>query len=218
MILTCAIAAMGSLIMNKEKMKRYLKIFFQSFVWLFVLLLVADIITKQLVLASGANPGTVIIDWGIVRISFVLNYNAAFGLGFANKLVSRISYLIIASLMSIAIVTFLILKRKQTNLITRLAFVLIVTGALGNLIDRLFYGPEYAVVDWIDFYWFWPFVFNIADCCIVIGTGILIGYTLLLEVKEMIKNRNEKVKDERIISNTEKERLAEYEEAEKKDV
>lgn len=203
--------------MNKEKMKCYLKMFFRSFVWLFILLLTLDIITKQLILASGANAGTVIMDWGIVRISFVLNYNAAFGLGFADKLASRVTYLISASIMSFGIISFLIIKRKSTNLLIRAAFVLVITGAIGNMIDRTFYGPEYAVVDWIDFYWFWPFVFNIADCCIVIGAGILIGFTLILEVKEMIKNRQEKVHEGKVISNTEKERLAEQDKTEKKD-
>ena len=64
--------------------------------------------------------------------------------------------------------------------------MLILTGALGNLIDRLFYGPRYAVIDFIDFYFlpFWNYVFNIADCGVVIGAILLIIYLIVSEVKD----------------------------------
>ncbi|NLB48275.1 MAG: signal peptidase II [Erysipelotrichia bacterium] len=195
--------------MNKQKLSHYFKTFYRSFVWLFIVLLFLDVLTKQLVLAADVSQGTVIQDWGIVRINFILNYNAAFGIGFSDRLLSRISYLVVASAMSIGILTYLILKRKETNLIVRAAFVLIITGAVGNMIDRIFYSPHYAVVDWIDFYWFWPYVFNIADCCIVIGTGILLVYTIVLEVKEMIVRRNESLTEEKDSSPINKEQTEE---------
>ena len=72
--------------------------------------------------------------------------------------------------------------------------MLILTGALGNLIDRLLYGPEYAVVDFIDFYFltFWNFVFNIADCGVVIGAIALVIYLVIEEVKDYrAKNKSE---------------------------
>ena len=71
---------------------------------------------------------------------------------------------------------------------------MIITGAIGNMIDRISYGTSGlftgSVVDWIDFYWFWPFVFNIADCCIVIAAFMLVAYIIILEVKDMIARRN----------------------------
>ena len=85
------------------------------------------------------------------------------------------------------------------KLYIRACLVLIVTGALGNMIDRIFYGPlEYAdatglfsgaVVDWIDFYWFWSFNFNIADSCIVVSAFMLIIYIIVNEVKDVIARR-----------------------------
>jgi signal peptidase II len=52
---------------------------------------------------------------------------------------------------------------------SRLAFILIVAGALGNLWDRIIYGH---VIDFINFR-VWP-IFNVADSCISIGGTILV--------------------------------------------
>ena len=187
----------------KEKLLSALKWFYKSFIWLFIVLLGLDILSKQLILAAGALPGTTIADWGIVRISYVLNENAAFGIGASDPTVSRTIYLIVATLVSAGLVFYMIWKRKEMKLFIRACLVLIVTGALGNMIDRIFYGPlEYAdatglfsgsVVDWIDFYWFWSFNFNIADCCIVISAFMLIIYIIVTEVKEMIAKRNAEI-------------------------
>ena len=187
----------------KEKLLSALKWFYKSFIWLFIVLLGLDILSKQLILAAGALPGTTIADWGIVRISYVLNENAAFGIGASDPTVSRTIYLIVATLVSAGLVFYMSWKRKEMKLFIRACLVLIVTGALGNMIDRIFYGPlEYAdatglfsgsVVDWIDFYWFWSFNFNIADCCIVIAAFMLIIYIIVTEVKEMIAKRNAEI-------------------------
>ena len=175
----------------KEKVITALKWFYKSFIWLGIVLLAVDIITKQLVIHAGVEPYSQIADWGFVHINYVLNYNAAFGLGADDHTVSRIIYLVVASLVSIGLVTFLILKRKETKLYVRACLILILTGAIGNMIDRIFYAPYYAVVDWIDFYWFWGYNFNIADSCIVVSAFMLIIYVIVLEVKDMIAKRNE---------------------------
>lgn len=187
----------------KEKLLSALKWFYKSFIWLFIVLLGLDILSKQLILAADALPGTTIADWGIVRISYVLNENAAFGIGASDPTVSRTIYLIVATLVSAGLVFYMIWKKKEMKPFIRACLVLIVTGALGNMIDRIFYGPlEYAdatglfsgsVVDWIDFYWFWSFNFNIADCCIVIAAFMLIIYIIVTEVKEMIAKRNAEI-------------------------
>jgi signal peptidase II len=64
-----------------------------------------------------------------------------------------------------------------------LALTLILSGALGNLIDRLAYG---AVVDFLDFHlagWHWP-AFNLADSCITLGAVSLVLRQLLAERQE----------------------------------
>jgi len=178
----------------KEKVINASKWLFKSFIWLFIVLLGIDIATKQIIIHSGVEPYSQVADWGFVRINYVLNYNAAFGLGASDHTVSRIIYLVTASIISIGLITYLIIKRKDMKLYIRACLVLIITGAIGNMIDRIFYAPYYAVVDWIDFYWFWSYNFNIADCCIVIAAFMLIIYLIVTEVKEMIARRNAEVK------------------------
>ena len=201
----------------KEKLIKYLKVFYQSFIWLFIVFLAIDIITKQIIMNSGVSAPGLIADWVFVRISYVQNPNAAFGLGADNPVVSRVIYLIVASIVSIGLITYLITKRKETKLYIRACLVLIVTGAIGNMIDRIFYAKsDYCVVDWIDFYWFWPFVFNIADSCIVVSAFMLIIYMIVGEVKEMIAKRKAENHNGKILSKSEKERLEDSEQENEK--
>ena len=200
--------------MNKEKIKNGLKWFYKSFIWLFILFLGIDILTKQLVMHSGLQPNNdEYFNWGFVHIGYVLNYNAAFGLGAKDPVVSRVLYLVIASLVSIGLVTYLIIKRKSTKPFVRACLVLVITGAVGNMVDRIFYAPYHAVVDWIDFYWFWHYNFNIADSCIVVAAFMLIIYVIVLEVKEYLAKRKTEEVQVKTLSKTEQERL----EQEKKD-
>ncbi len=123
------------------------------------------------------------------RITFVENPGMAFGIdpGIDWKLWISIFSLIA----SIALIIYLYVSRNQ-SILFRLSLALILGGAVGNLIDRLFYGIFYnyaplfygKVVDFFDFDFFnitflgksydrWP-VFNIADSAVTIGVLMLI--------------------------------------------
>ena len=83
--------------------------------------------------------------------------------------------------------------------------MLIVAGAIGNVIDRFIYGK---VVDFIDFYGIWNAIFNVADCCIVIGTIMLIVYLIIEEVKEYRRKKKEEPEPQgKVLSKEEQERL-----------
>ena len=75
---------------------------------------------------------------------------------------------IIISIIAIAFIFFLLIKGKEDPL----GLSLILGGAIGNLIDRLFYG---SVIDFIDVFvgrFHWP-AFNIADSSLTIGIIII---------------------------------------------
>ena len=202
----------------KEKIIKGLKWFYRSYIWLGLVLLGLDIFTKQLMMHLPNDNG-LISDWGFVHISFTLNEGAAFGFGTGSELANRIIYLVVATLITAGITAYLIIKRKETKLIIRAALIMVITGAIGNMIDRVFYGPLQGenglfsgkVVDWIDFHWFWPYVFNIADCCIVIAAFMLIIYIIVSEVKDYRERNKTKVKTvndhQKVLSKSEKEKL-----------
>ena len=67
--------------------------------------------------------------------------------------------------------------RKEKSPWSRVALMMILGGAIGNLWDRLRYG---VVIDFLDFHWgdyHWP-AFNIADSAICIGVAIMLWQTL----------------------------------------
>ena len=86
--------------------------------------------------------------------------------------------LIIVSLAVIAFVLYLAVRSDPRHVLARIGFALIVSGALGNVIDRSVYGH---VIDYIFFHTpVWSFaVFNMADVLISIGAGAIILQELL---------------------------------------
>jgi signal peptidase II len=129
-----------------------------------------------------------IID-DFLRCTFVENPGMAFGIDLGGKL--------FFSVFSIAAgigILYYLFKVKKESLIIRVPLALILGGAIGNLIDRAFYGVLYGeaplffgrVVDFIDLKFFrmqifgfyltrWP-VFNIADVAVTVGVLILIVF------------------------------------------
>jgi signal peptidase II len=177
--------------MNKAKIKSWLLWFFNSFIWLAVLFFVVDLVTKLVVVANRdyilSRPGGQGIDLipGFLAINYVENPGMAFGLGSDNDVVNRWIFVTVATIGTAIITTIYVKKFKQLNRITRACLMLMLVGAVGNLVDRLFYSfSDFKVVDWINFYGIWSWNFNIADSCIVVGTIILIIYLVINEVKE----------------------------------
>ena len=111
------------------------------------------------------------------NIAFSKNYGTTFGFFQCYPCwTHRIIFLMIAVIFVFAV--FLLTQAKKTS--ERIAYSMIVGGALGNIVDRLSYG---YVIDFLQFHyqrWYYP-VFNFADAFIVIGIGILILFQLRSE-------------------------------------
>ena len=120
------------------------------------------IVTKSLILNQQIS-----VIKGIFSLTLVHNRGAAFGM-----LQNQTPLLIVTSLFAIYLI-YSNLKANNHGKIYSLALGLILAGAVGNLIDRLFLG---YVIDFLDFR-IWP-VFNLADSAITIG-GVLLGYSII---------------------------------------
>lgn len=138
-------------------------------------ILLADIVTKAIVyrtLPLGGPSIEVFGDW--LRWTYIHNAGAAFGLFQGNRY-----FFIVVSLVSAVVILYLAASRRYRDRWTPLALGMILGGALGNLIDRMWLG---VVIDFIDVGFGthrWPF-FNIADSGISVGVTLL-AIRLLLE-------------------------------------
>ncbi|URZ00876.1 signal peptidase II [Clostridium felsineum] len=116
-------------------------------------------------------------------LTYVENRGAAWGT-FSGKttILSLVTFIVL-----IAIVVYIIKYRPKSKLV-RISLSLIISGAVGNLYDRVVY--KY-VVDFISFHYkdvyYYP-VFNVADICVVLGTIILAIFIILKDDK-----KNEKI-------------------------
>ena len=204
-----------------NKVLKGLKWFFFSYIWLFILFFVIDIVTKQLVVNYfRTHTDSIVLIPGFLRISYTINDAAAFGFGFENLVANRVMYCVVAFIGLGIILGIYIWKFKTLKGLVKACLMLMAVGALGNLIDRLFYTPSFlhwsnnGVVDWIDFYGIWQFIFNIADAAVVVGTIILIVYLIVDEIRETKKRRNKEVKETngKVLSKEELSRLEAEEE------
>ena len=114
-----------------------------------------------------------------LHFTYVTNDGMAFGLSFPG---GRHVLLIMTILLTGFIVGFL-WKEKNGHPLIKYSLALILSGAIGNLIDRLLYGK---VVDFLDlmignFHWY---IFNIADSSVTIGMILFIIHSIYVEQKK----------------------------------
>lgn len=144
-------------------MQEYLKLIkkFQSYkiaVLIGILVVLVDFFSKRAVVASMVYGETINVMqcFNIVRVH---NYGMSFGV-FSNCLPQSVVIALVCGM--IAFVLFWAMRNRQYLPLV----IVIVCGAIGNVVDRLLYG---YVVDFFDFFiyeWHWP-AFNVADCAIV---------------------------------------------------
>lgn len=141
--------------------------------------LAADRISKVFFLRGLSVGESVPVIKGYFNLTLVMNKGAAFGM-FQGQLLFFV-------LATVTAVIFILIHIKKSGSYERAALSLILGGALGNLIDRLFIG---SVVDFLDFhiepYFYWP-VFNIADIAITSGAcmiGLALARSAFIQVKK----------------------------------
>ena len=124
---------------------------------------------------------------GFFNLVHVRNTGGAFGILGGEKGGLGSLFFVVVSLVAIGSILFLYIRLKEDEKILSLSFSLVLSGAIGNLIDRLRYGE---VVDFLDFYLFsfhWP-AFNISDSAICLGIGLMALELLTRDRKKNIKS------------------------------
>lgn len=132
--------------------------------WLAALVVVADRVTKYLVVTNMTEGQSLPVVEGIFHWTYVLNPGAAFGMMAHN----RILFLAVGAAV-VAAVWYFRRDILAEGPLVRSGAALFLGGALGNLWDRAQTG---LVVDFFDFR-VWP-VFNVADIAICVGAALVV--------------------------------------------
>ena len=166
------------------------------FVWLVIMVLIvfADQLTKYLTILFLKPVGDVPLWQDVFHLTYVENRGAAFGMLDDQRWV----FLVISTVAIVAILVYLIWK-KPTDKLQCLSLCFIVGGGIGNMIDRMLLG---YVVDFLNVYLYYPTlqkpggltwgvydfpVFNVADCFVTIGAGMMMLWAIMSMVKESKK-------------------------------
>lgn len=144
------------------------------YILLTLFLIIADILSKYIVTANMSVGFSIPLWERVFHLTYVQNTGAAFSMFSGQRL-----FLILLPIIVIAAIGIYIFVKKPQNKVLMLAFSLIISGGIGNLIDRIRLG---YVVDFFDFRLINFPVFNVADIWVTSGAALFI--CLLLFSKE----------------------------------
>jgi len=156
----------------------------------FLIVLALDLATKIAIDAHLSYADRIPVIPGFFYITHVRNTGAAFGLFADAPQLYRMIFFISVSLIAVGIIISFFRKLSPGDRLAALALGLILGGAVGNLIDRIF---RQEVIDFLHFRlwrgYSWP-DFNVADSAIVVGVGFLM-LELLASEGEQRKSAND---------------------------
>ena len=130
--------------------------------------LLLDQLTKFLVDSKMMLGESKEIIPGFFNITYVRNTGAAWSI-----MEGKMYFFYAVSIIAIVVLVAFYKNLSKWDMINRVAILLMISGTIGNLIDRLAFNYVRDFLDFIIFNYDFP-VFNIADCALVIGVGIII--------------------------------------------
>ena len=137
-----------------------------------VLLILADQLSKFFTVKLLKPVSTVAVIDGIFSLTYVENKGAAFGILHNARWV-----FIVATIAAIIAMVWYKRKFKPQGKVINTSLCLLLSGALGYMIDRIFLG---YVVDMLEVTFIDYPVFNVADCFVVVGAILLCIYILFI--------------------------------------
>ncbi len=163
--------------------------------WTLIILasVLLDQITKFIVVQTMPLYDSITLIDGFFSFTHIRNLGAAWGMLSNHRWV-----FILLTGAALVILPIILYKYRKLHPLFGTAMSLIIGGAAGNMIDRLFLG---YVVDFLEFTFIDFPVFNIADVCIVVGTGLMALYIIAFDktlfVDKKKESKNAEIKDEK---------------------
>ena len=136
----------------------------------FLLIVAVDQLVKYWAYTSLRPVGSIPVINQIFHLTYTENTGAAFSMLSGQGL-----FLTVVPILACGLILYLLFSRRVDHPLGRWALLFLLSGAVGNLIDRVFRG---FVVDFIDFRVIRFAIFNVADIFITIGAVLLFVYLL----------------------------------------
>ena len=143
------------------------------------LVLLVDQLSKAYIRANFQLYETVPVIEGFFHLTYVLNPGGAFGLLRDADASVRLPFFLIVSVVAVGALLVFVRQLPTEQRFLQFALGLVLGGAIGNLIDRAWFGE---VTDFFDVFWgsyHWP-AFNVADSGISVGIVVLLYYSLFV--------------------------------------
>ena len=167
-----------------------------------VVVLFLDQLTKTLVANSSGVAGLgeppTHLFWIIpsfIEITYCENKNGAMGI-FRNLPNKDLVFTILTAVILVCIFVYLFLSKKKKSVWLKITLALIISGAIGNFIDRL---TTVYVRDFIHVILpfgkdkdFFPYIFNVADMALVVGAIMLIVHLLFLDKDALFASKKKR--------------------------
>ena len=167
---------------------------------LWVIIIAASVVIDQLtkyVISHAYEIGeSHILINGVLNFTYIRNEGAAWGM-FSN---SRWVFIAITAVM-LVILPILLFKYRKLHFLFGFSLSLIIGGAIGNMIDRVFQG---SVVDFIQAAFIDFPVFNFADCCVTVGAALMFIYLVFIDKTLFHSKKDEENKSVNETDGTEK--------------
>lgn len=140
-----------------------------------IVLIVLDQITKQLAVSQLIGKGQVDFIPNLLGFRYTENTGAAFSILREKQLL----LILLTSVVIVALIGYFIKAlRTDVHMVVRISYMMIIAGAIGNLIDRVRLN---FVIDFLEFRFMSFPIFNIADVCVVVGVILLAIAALFLK-------------------------------------
>lgn len=145
------------------------------------LVLIVDQLTKLYIDGSMKLYQSIPVINGLFSITYLRNRGAAFS--FLADASWRLPFFMLATIIAVVAILVAFHKLRDDQCFAAVSLTLILSGAVGNLIDRVRMGE---VIDFLDVYWrnhHWP-AFNVADSAICVGVAML-AFDMFREEKRL---------------------------------
>lgn len=151
---------------------------------LWIIVIIASVLidqgTKLLISNTYALGESHELIKGVLNFTYIRNEGAAWGMLSDNRWV----FIVITAIM-LVVLPIVLYKYRKLHFLFGFSLSLIIGGAIGNMIDRVFQG---SVVDFIQAAFIDFPIFNFADCCVTVGAALMFVYLVFID-KTLFKSK-----------------------------